>query len=1086
MKKTTQFTQKYLELFLFFSLLFHSGINAQVKVPFTPRTAQSTPGTSIYHIKGDFSLIGNTNLTLVNYNNNTNNSNNSMQYVDVDNDNSTFNSSTSELIFSTENGAVPDCSRILFAGLYWTGRSSDNSTSPDTFTVTKNGQTKTFDKRKVSIKGPNSSNYTEITANTNDIYYPNSSDGLMYSAFAEITDYVKLNGLGNYTVADIALVEGNGGSTGYYGGWGLVVVYENSKMKWRDVTIFDGHAYVQGNTTVSHQIPISGFNAVQTGSVNIKLGLMAGEGDVGISGDYFNILRSSDNNWQTLNHNGNSSSNFFNSSIQTGGNFRNPNLQINTGLDISMFDIPNNNNSVIANNQTSTTLRYGSTQDTYIIFMAAFAVDAYIPDAEGVMSLITINGNPPSSNLTVLPGEEVEYSIKILNEGTEAINNAKLKIEIPYTANFVSGSEIGTINFSPLPTPNNLYFDQNLGGNGTIIWDIGTLPVPSSPTDILGELKYKIKITEDCFLLKNPNCSPSTPLYGYLSGIGAVSGFVFNDKPFIQGYQTTGQCIGDPITDPIILDINSVDYVNQNCQNVISNLDFKFCDTNNAVSFNQIASNYPNRTKFYDSYPVTSSSIEYTSTNNFPSLLGTHTYYAVPPLANGCYFIFTITFVDEPTITTTNIITIDGCSTADIPVLPYSENPVTISLQDFINSGGSVSNNSLGYNITYQDIASGTCPIKVVRKFTISSICSTIELNQNIVISDSTAPVFVETIPADLTVECNAIPTPATITATDNCDASVVVNYTETSTQGACANAYTLVRTWSATDACGNTSSASQTITVQDTTAPVLITEIEETLNVTCSEIGVPPILEFVDNCSDSVNVIFNETITTINTYEYILLWEWTANDDCGNETTVSQTINITNEIPAELIPYSICVDDEPLDLFTILDNSIPTNGEWIEITNSGGLSGNIFNPTNILEGFYTLQYIIEIEENYCPLIYEVYLNVNSDCIVLPACDIIVYNAVSPNNDGMNDYLIIDGIECYPNNSIEIYNRWGILVYETQGYDNLAKSFKGYSEGRTTFNKNELLPDGTYFYILKYTDAENKTYDKSGYLYLDK
>ena len=343
-----------------------------------------------------------------------------------------------------------------------------------------------------------------------------------------------------------------------------------------------------------------------------------------------------------------------------------------------------------------------------------------------------------------------------------------------------------------------------------------------------------------------------------------------------------------------------------------------------------------------------------------------------------------------------------------------------------------------------------------------------------------------ETIPADLTVECNAIPTPATITATDNCDASVVVNYTETSTQGACAASYTLVRTWSATDACGNTSSASQTITVQDTTAPVLITEIEETLNVTCSEIGVPPILEFVDNCSDSVNVIFNETITTINTYEYILLWEWTANDDCGNETTVSQTINITNEIPAELIPYSICVDDEPLDLFTILDNSIPTNGEWIEITNSGGLSGNIFNPTNILEGFYTLQYIIEIEENYCPLIYEVYLNVNSDCIVLPACDIIVYNAVSPNNDGMNDYLIIDGIECYPNNSIEIYNRWGILVYETQGYDNLAKSFKGYSEGRTTFNKNELLPDGTYFYILKYTDAENKTYDKSGYLYLDK
>lgn len=60
----------------------------------------------------------------------------------------------------------------------------------------------------------------------------------MYSAFAEITEYVKANGIGKYTVADIALVEGNGGSTGYYGGWGIIVVYENSKMKWREMSLF--------------------------------------------------------------------------------------------------------------------------------------------------------------------------------------------------------------------------------------------------------------------------------------------------------------------------------------------------------------------------------------------------------------------------------------------------------------------------------------------------------------------------------------------------------------------------------------------------------------------------------------------------------------------------------------------------------------------------------------------------------------------------------------------------------------------------------------------------------------------------------
>ena len=102
------------------------------------------------------------------------------------------------------------------------------------------------------------------------------------------------------------------------------------------------------------------------------------------------------------------------------------------------------------------------------------------------------------------------------------------------------------------------------------------------------------------------------------------------------------------------------------------------------------------------------------------------------------------------------------------------------------------------------------------------------------------------------------------------------------------------------------------------------------------------------------------------------------------------------------------------------------------------------------------------------------------------ACDVTPYNALSPDGDGLNDVFIIEGLECYPNNTVEIYNRWGILVYDEQGYDNALKSFKGKSEGRNTYNKNELLPDGTYFYILKYTDEENKNHDKSGYLYLNR
>src|SRR5690606_39066098 len=285
---------------------------------------------------------GNTNLTLVNYSNTNNNSNSNMQFVDVDGDPTTNNSSMSTLTFSTEHGSNPECSNIIYAGLYWSGRSNTNS-----FTDVQ--------RRTIKFKGPGQSYQTLVSAPT-DIRFP--GDGGMFAGYKEVTDIVKNGGLGDYYVADIALTEGNGGSTGYYGGWGMVVVYENSKMNWRDVTVFDGYAYVVGSTTASHTIDVSGFNTVQNGDVKIKLGMMAGEGDVCISGDYFQIRRNSDSQYQSLTHSGNSRNNFFNSSIQTGGNSRLPNLSNKTGLDIAMFDVPNPNNNVIGTNQTSTRFRY--------------------------------------------------------------------------------------------------------------------------------------------------------------------------------------------------------------------------------------------------------------------------------------------------------------------------------------------------------------------------------------------------------------------------------------------------------------------------------------------------------------------------------------------------------------------------------------------------------------------------------------------------------------------------------------------------------------------------------------------------------
>jgi len=89
-----------------------------------------------------------------------------------------------------------------------------------------------------------------------------------------------------------------------------------------------------------------------------------------------------------------------------------------------------------------------------------------------------------------------------------------------------------------------------------------------------------------------------------------------------------------------------------------------------------------------------------------------------------------------------------------------------------------------------------------------------------------------------------------------------------------------------------------------------------------------------------------------------------------------------------------------------------------------------------------------------------------------------VHQGLSPNGDGINDFLLIDNISQYPDNKLMIMNRNGQLVFETRGYDNSSKIFDGHS------NKNgQLQLPGTYFYQLDYT-ANGVTKHKTGFIVL--
>ena len=747
-------------------LAMSGNVYSQVIVPFNPRTSSYTPNQTIYHVKGDFTMLGNTNLILKDYSATKNNNNNDVIFVDIDNDPSTVNSSSATLVLSEENGATPKCSNIIYAGLYWSGRTqrndyentwttggstenvynnnvinnaytlnisqngswsnNNNRTATYTFTPSGGGDVVTFEfttnyhskEVKVSVGGGpattinasyssnnvmtayfdtpyiintgsaniqinnlrknTSSNtidedfranvtyggvtlnkqevlfkaagdtYSTVSATNSNILYPQGDNyDQIYVAYAEVTDYVRQNGTAEYTVANIALREGQD-DAGRSGGWGLVVVYENSKMKWRDVSIFDGYGYMKSSGHDAY-LPVQGFNTVPSGAVNMKLGMMASEGDISAAGDFFAIQKLQSSDYERLNHSENSTNNFFNSSIYTGNNPRNPNITNNIGMDISMFNIPNADKSIIANGQTSTTFKYGTNGDGYVIYSIAMAVDAYVPEPEATVAIESVNSTPPGTE--VLPNDIIEYSLEIRNIGTEDIENGKIIIPIPYTAEFVSSSGA----FFQGLNGNQPYYDSGEGATGAIVWEFGDMPLYNPTTTLLGKLTFKLKVTTDCFILSNANCSPAVTLDGSISGIGHDSQVAVSNVGFIQGYQTSGSCEGAAIKDPLTMPINAGTYVSENCDGDYSTRDFSYCNFGGSnIPFSDVTANFPAGTRFYNEHPVTSSATEYTNSTGFPGTVGKTYYYAVPPGITACYWQFTITVNDITSTPTAN------------------------------------------------------------------------------------------------------------------------------------------------------------------------------------------------------------------------------------------------------------------------------------------------------------------------------------------------------------------------------------------------------------------------------------------------
>ncbi|EPR73697.1 putative internalin [Winogradskyella psychrotolerans RS-3] len=363
-------------------------------------------------------------------------------------------------------------------------------------------------------------------------------------------------------------------------------------------------------------------------------------------------------------------------------------------------------------------------------------------------------------------------------------------------------------------------------------------------------------------------------------------------------------------------------------------------------------------------------------------------------------------------------------------------------------------------------ISDGSCPSSsiITRTWSLTDDCdNATTFVQTITVQDTTAPSFNETLPADLDVECDAVPTAETLTAADNCG-TADVSFLEEITNGSCMGDYIIVRTWTATDDCGNDSVHTQIINVQDNTAPTSVTAFDDTLTVLCDNIPERPSLVFEDSCSNDIDVSFNEESTQINNSEdYDIIRTWTVTDDCGNEALFTQTITVELTNTMQATDANRCILDSEFNLFDLLSGDFDTNGTWSVISGNATVNGSLFDPSSAEVGEYTFMY--SIADAACPADIEVNVTLDDDCVVL-ACgedDVVISKTVTANGDAYNETFTITGIEdCGFVIELQIFNRWGAEIYKSNNYLN---DWRGEAHS-SSIGSSGKVPTGTYYYII--------------------
>ena len=398
----------------------------------------------------------------------------------------------------------------------------------------------------------------------------------------------------------------------------------------------------------------------------------------------------------------------------------------------------------------------------------------------------------------------------------------------------------------------------------------------------------------------------------------------------------------------------------------------------------------------------------------------TRTYTITDGCGNASTIIHTINVDDNtaPVVTgTLTSTTVEGCGISAAPaavttVAALETMAGGVTITDACTADGSLA-------VTHSDVVVGACPIVITRTYTITDGCGNAStVIHTINVDDNTAPVVTGALTSTTVEGCSAADAPVAattvaaletmsggVTITDACTADGLLTVTHSDTPvGSCP--LVITRIYTITDGCGNASTVTHTINVDDNTAPVVSGTLDpitvEGCNLGMAPVGVTTVMALeamtggvtiTDACTADASLTVTHSDATSGTCPIVITRTYTVSDLCGNSATLLQTINVDDNtapvVTGSLAPATAegcSAADAPAAATTVLAlesmtggvtvNDVCTADAGLTVTHSDVSAGSCpivvtrtYTVSDLCGNFANIVQTINIDDNTAPVI---------------------------------------------------------------------------------------------------------------------